>query len=130
MTKRKWVLAAAVLLGLVAVALLTRSWSTSNNAAAQNARQAARAVPVEVAIAEKKQVPVRLEALGNVTPIASVAIKARLETVITGVHFADGARVKAGDLLFTLDSRQIEAHLHATRPSLSKPSATCGATPN
>ena len=31
----------------------------------------------------KKAVPVRLEALGTVTPIASVAIKARLETVIT-----------------------------------------------
>ena len=111
MTKRKWVLAAAALLGLVVVALLTRSWSTSNNAAAQNARQAARTVPVEVAIAEKRPVPVRLEALGNVTPIASVAIKARLETVITGVHFADGARVKAGDLLFTLDGRQIEAEI-------------------
>ena len=99
------------MLGLVAVALLTRSWSTGDNAAAQNARQAARAVPVEVAIAERKPVPVRLEALGNVTPIASVAIKARLETVITGVHFADGVHVKAGELLFTLDGRQIEAEI-------------------
>ena len=44
-------------------------------------------------------------------PIASVAIKARLETVITQVHFADGAEVKQGDLLFTLDSRQIEAEI-------------------
>ena len=123
MTKRKWVLAAAALLGLVAVALLTRSWSTSNNAAAQNARQAARAVPVEVAIAEKKPVPVRLEALGNVTPIASVAIKARLETVITGVHFADGARVKAGDLLFTLDSRQIEAQIQQADGALARDQA-------
>ena len=45
------------------------------------------------------------------TPIASVAIKARLETVITQVHFQDGAEVKQGDLLFTLDSRQIEAEI-------------------
>jgi len=123
MTKRKWVLAAAALLGLVAVALLTRTWSTSYNAAAQNARQAARAVPVEVAIAEKKAVPVRLEALGNVTPIASVAIKARLETVITGVHFADGARVKAGDLLFTLDGRQIEAQIQQAEGVLARDQA-------
>lgn len=123
MTKRKWVLAAAALLGLVAIALLTRSWSASNNAAAQNARQAARAVPVEIAIAEKKPVPVRLEALGNVTPIASVAIKARLETVITGVHFADGARVKAGDLLFTLDSRQIEAQIQQAESALARDQA-------
>ena len=55
--------------------------------------------------------PVRLEALGTVTPIASVAIKARLESVITEVHFQDGAAVKEGDLLFTLDGRQIEAEI-------------------
>ena len=59
----------------------------------------------------KKPVPVRLEALGTVTPIGSVAIKARLETVITEVHFEDGAEVKEGDLLFTLDGRQIEAEI-------------------
>jgi membrane fusion protein, multidrug efflux system len=56
-------------------------------------------------------VPLRVEALGTVTPIRSVAIKARLETMITEVHFADGAEVKAGDLLFTLDGRQIEAEI-------------------
>jgi RND family efflux transporter MFP subunit len=52
-----------------------------------------------------------VEALGTVTPIASVAIKSRLETTIIGVHFEDGARVKEGDLLFTLDGRQIEAEI-------------------
>ena len=55
--------------------------------------------------------PVRLEALGTVTTIASVAIKPRVDTEIVGVHFADGARVKQGDILFTLDSRQIEAEI-------------------
>ena len=55
--------------------------------------------------------PLRVEALGTVTPIRVVAIKARLETVIIDVHFADGAEVKEGDLLFTLDGRQIEAEI-------------------
>jgi RND family efflux transporter MFP subunit len=96
---------------LVAAFLLTRSYWTSNNAAAQSARAPARVVPIDTAVAEKKQVPVRVEALGNVTPIASVAIKSRLETTIVGVHFQDGARVKEGDLLFTLDGRQIEAEI-------------------
>jgi RND family efflux transporter MFP subunit len=49
--------------------------------------------------------------LGTVTPIASVAIKSRLETEIVGVHFDDGANVKQGDLLFTLDGRAIEAQI-------------------
>jgi RND family efflux transporter MFP subunit len=70
-----------------------------------------RLVAVEVAPAVKKSTPVRIEALGTVMPIASVAIKSRIDSEITGVHFADGARVKEGDLLITLDSRSIEAQI-------------------
>ena len=72
-------------------------------------------MPVEVAKAVRKQVPVRLEALGTVTPIASVALKTRVDTTITAVHFKDGARVEKGELLFTLDCRQIEAEIGASR---------------
>jgi RND family efflux transporter MFP subunit len=43
--------------------------------------------------------------------MASVAIKTRVDSEITGVHFADGAHVRQGDILFTLDSRQIEAEI-------------------
>jgi len=46
-----------------------------------------------------------------VTTIAGVAIKSRVDTAIVGVHFEDGARVKQGDILFTLDGRQIEAEI-------------------
>ncbi|MGB9268787.1 MAG: efflux RND transporter periplasmic adaptor subunit, partial [Pseudolabrys sp.] len=46
-----------------------------------------------------------------VTPIASVAIKTQVDTTITDVHFRDGANVQKGDLLFTLDCRQIEADM-------------------
>ena len=83
----------------------------SDNAAAQQKGPPPRVIPVEVVTAELRNMPVRIEALGTVTPIASVAIKARLETMITEVHFRDGAMVNAGDLLFTLDSRQLEAEI-------------------
>ena len=73
---------------------------------------AQRVVPVEVVTAASREMPVRLEALGTVTPIASVAIKARVELAITGVHFRDGATVKEGELLFTLDDRQILAEIN------------------
>jgi membrane fusion protein, multidrug efflux system len=62
---------------------------------------------------------VRVDALGTVTPIRSVAIKSRIETTIVGVHFADGASVKEGDLLFTLDSRQIEAQIRQVEAVLA-----------
>ena len=76
------------------------------------ARGVPRVVAVEITAAEQKNVPVMLHALGTVTPIASVAVKARLETAIVGVHFEDGAMVQKGDLLFTLDSRHIQAQIH------------------
>ncbi|MBI2716227.1 MAG: efflux RND transporter periplasmic adaptor subunit [Rhizobiales bacterium] len=109
MIKRKWLFGVAAL-ALIGIALLVRGfWTTDGKAARSQA--AARVVPVETAIAERKPVPVRIESLGSVTPIASVAIKARVETAIMGVHFSDGAEVKQGDLLFTLDGRQIEADM-------------------
>lgn len=70
-----------------------------------------RAVSVDVATAATKDVRVRLEALGTVTTIASVAIKTRVDTEIVKVQFADGARVNEGDILFVLDSRTIEAQI-------------------
>ena len=60
-------------------------------------------VSVELAKAERKPVPVDVDAIGTVTPISSVALKSRLETTIVSVHFEDGAKVNEGDLLFTLD---------------------------
>ena len=113
MRKRTLVLGAVAALALAGLAVASRTWWSPEGAVAQAPRgqTAARAVPVETTTAVKKQVPVRVDAIGTVTPIASVAIKARLETVITGVHFEDGAQVKQGDLLFTLDSRQIEAEI-------------------
>lgn len=103
------------LLALAALAVgggvyVARNWQSAPPAG-QTAGAAQRIVPVDVATAVKKPMPVRVEALGTVTPVASVAIKARLETQIVAVHFSDGASVKEGDRLFTLDSRQIEARI-------------------
>lgn len=78
------------------------------------------AVSVEVAKAEKKQVPMDVDSIGAVTPISSVALKSRVETTIVGVHFEDGARVKEGDLLFSLDARQIDAQIAQAEGNLAR----------
>jgi len=124
MTRGKWIFGAAVL-ALIGVAVLARGVWTTDGAAARSSRAAAagRTVPVEVAKAERKQVPVQLQALGTVTPIASVAIKARVDTAITEVHFADGAHVNKGDLLFTLDGRAIEAQIATTQGQIARDKA-------
>ena len=121
MIKRKWLIGGAAL-ALICVALLVRGFWTTDGAA-QSKGLAARVVPVETAIAERKKVPVRVESLGSVTPIASVAIKARVDTAIMAVHFRDGQAVKKGDLLFTLDGRAIEAQIVQTEGMVARDKA-------
>lgn len=121
MSKRGW-----GIVGIVAVVATGAAYATQDRwmpliASAQEQpqgqqprgqqRQAQRAVPVETATAVRSEIPVRLEALGTVQPMASVAIKSRLETEIVSVHFTDGAMVESGELLFTLDGRAIEAQI-------------------
>ena len=117
MTKRKWLFGVAAL-ALIGIVLLIRGLWPSDGAARSQA--AVHVVPVEVATAERKAVPVRIESLGSVTPIASVAIKARVDTAIMAVHFRDGAEVKTGDLLFTLDGRAIEAQIAQTEGMVAR----------
>ena len=92
-------------------------------AQAPQTRAAPRAIAVEVATAVKKMTPVQIEALGTVMPMASVAIKPRIDSEITGIHFADGARVKQGDVLITLDSRSIEAMVLQAEGNLARDKA-------
>lgn len=122
-SKNRVLLAAGVVLVLGAAAFwLAGGFGSSSGAVAQ--RQGGggqnRGVPVEVAHAAKKNVPVRIESLGTVTPIASVAVKTRTDTEIVKVHFEDGAFVKQGDLLFTLDSRALQAQLKEKEGTLAR----------
>ena len=80
-------------------------------------------MPVDIAKAVRKKVPMRLDALGTVTPIASVALKARVDTTITAVHFKDGAHVNKGDPLFTLDCRVMDAQIATTEGALARDKA-------
>ena len=111
MSKRGWAIAGLVVIAAGAGLATREHWWPQGAVAQAPVRQPPRAVPVEVATAVKRPVPVKLEALGTVQPLASVAIKARVETSIVNVHFEDGAWVNQNDLLFTLDSRTVEAQI-------------------
>src|SRR5262245_25969731 len=86
--------------------------------------QGPRTVPIDSAVAEKRKVPVRIDLLGTVTPVASVAVKTRIDTEIVGVHFRDGAMVQQGDLLFTLDCRAVEAQVRQVEGQLARDQAS------
>src|SRR5882762_7332367 len=122
MKKRNLILFAGII-GIAAVAAYATRTSWMGGGASAQGPQRTRVVSVELAKAERKSVPVDVDAIGMVTPISSVALKSRLETTIVAVHFEDGAKVSEGDLLFTLDSRQIDAQIEQAEGVLAKDQA-------
>lgn len=81
------------------------------------------AMPVVLATATRKPVPLVLSAIGKVQPINAVSVRPRIEGEILAVHFAEGQEVKTGDLLFTLDSRAAEIALQEAQAALARDEA-------
>ena len=66
---------------------------------------------VGVATAERASIAVTLDALGTVTPLATVKVKPQVSGVLEKVLFKEGQMVRAGELLATIDPRQFELAL-------------------
>ena len=102
------------------------AWWTMNGggpAAAQGPARPERAVAVSAARAELRNMPFRVDAVGTVQPMVSVAVRSRVDSQVDKVQFADGALVKEGELLFTLDSRAIEAQIRQAEATLARDKA-------
>jgi multidrug efflux system membrane fusion protein len=82
--------------------------------------RAPQAVPVTAVAAARKPVAVRLDAIGTVQPIATVVVKSRIDGQIVKVPIRDGQEVKAGDTLFVLDSRAVEAQIRQAEAQLAR----------
>jgi multidrug efflux pump subunit AcrA (membrane-fusion protein) len=97
MSRRIALIGVAAALALAVGFVATRDYWSPQGAVAQASKKKGKGkgqvVAVDVASAVKKQVPVRVDLLGTVTPIASVAVKPRIDSEITEVHFEDGALV-------------------------------------
>lgn len=77
-------------------------------------------VPVVVAVARREPTPVRLDAVGTVQTIASVAVKSRIDGQIAEVTVHDGQYVKAGDPVLLLDSRAAQAQVRQVEAQLAR----------
>ena len=84
-------------------------------------------IAVSTVRAEKRDVPVLLEATGTVTALNSVDVKPQVASVVRTVHIREGQFVKAGELLFTLDARNDEANLGKAQAQLQKDLASLAA---
>jgi len=96
-----------------------RPW-TAKAGPASTAAAAPRGVAVLVARAERRPMPVRVEALGTVEAMVTVPIRSRVAAEVQQVGFKDGAVVAAGDLLFALDSGVIDAQIRQAEATLAK----------
>lgn len=94
------------------------------NAPASAASAAGPTISVSTVKAQKRDWPVLLKATGTVTSLTSVEIRPQVSSIVTQVHFREGQFVKAGQLLFTLDSRSEEANVAKARAQLAKDKAT------
>jgi len=77
-------------------------------------------VPVKVAAAVQKAVPVQLQAVGTVEAYATVSIKSRVDGQLMGIHFREGQDVRKGELLFTIDPRPFEVALKEAQARLER----------
>jgi multidrug efflux system membrane fusion protein len=79
--------------------------------------------PVAVAAASTADVPIYIDAIGKIVAREVVSIQPQVSGRITQIHFADGADVKTGQLLFTIDPRPFETQLNAAEANLAQAKA-------
>ncbi len=77
-------------------------------------------VPVTVATAVRKDMPIEVRAIGSVEPYSTVQVKSMVAGELTEVHFKDGQDVQKGELLFTVDKRPFEAALKQAEANLAR----------
>ena len=78
------------------------------------------AIPVAVATAEVRDLPVLLNGLGSVEAFNTVAVKSRIDGQLVQVNFKEGQDVKQGDLLAVIDPRPYEVQLSQAEATLFK----------
>jgi len=79
--------------------------------------------PVTVTEAIAKNVPVYIERIGRTTARESVTIQPQVGGAIMQIHFQDGAQLKQGELLFTIDPRPYDAALKQAQATVSQDQA-------
>jgi multidrug efflux system membrane fusion protein len=80
-------------------------------------------VPVRVARAEQKDVPVQLNAIGNVEAYSIVEVKPQVDGELSKIYFKEGENVSKGELLFLIDTRPYENDLRQAEANMARDTA-------
>ncbi len=117
-----WV--AGIALAVVLAGTTATHFAADSGANEQRRPAGPPAVPVSIAVAAERNMPVILRAIGNVDAFSTVAIKARVDGQIVEVNFRQGQAVRKGEVLFRLDARPFDAALSQSEANLARDKAS------
>jgi membrane fusion protein, multidrug efflux system len=112
-------IAAAALLAVIAVVWLVRAAPSAPG----KVRGAGLGLPVVAAHASRGEVKVTYDALGAVTPLATITVKSRVDGQLMRIGFQEGQIVHQGDFLAEIDPRPFEAALKQAEGALLRDQA-------
>jgi len=118
----RWVV--IFVLVVIAAIVAYRFFSGDKNTPAnQNGMGGAPATAVSAIAASQGDLPIRLSALGTVRPLASIAIRPRVEGELIEVNFEEGEMVQQGQVLAQIDPRDYQAQLDQAKGQLAQDQA-------
>jgi multidrug efflux system membrane fusion protein len=79
--------------------------------------------PVTVATAIARDTPLYLDAVGKSVANEVVSVQPQISGRIVKIHFADGADLKQGDLLFSIDPRPVQATVQQAEANVARDQA-------
>ena len=106
---------------LVLVALLAAAGCSDRASGTQ--RATAPPVPVLVAEAVRRDVPLDVSVIGTVQALTTVGVKSQVSGQVVKVNFTEGQDVKAEQLLFTIDPRPFAAALAQAKANVGRDTA-------
>ena len=114
--RRRWWIIAVIVLVIVGIAVWKHRGGRAPHAAAAQA--------VGVATAVSGSMPETLEALGTVTPLATVTVLPQLSGYLTQVGFTEGETVTQGQFLAQIDPRPYQVQLEQFTAQQAKDAAS------
>src|SRR6267143_311541 len=123
MRVRRIVLVVVAVVAVAAVGIFVYRRTSQKQAGAQRdqaAQAAGRAVPAVVATVQRRDVPIYLDGLGNVTAFRTVTVRSQVDGRLDRVLFKEGEPVKAGELLARIDPRPFQNQLQQALGALER----------
>src|SRR6478752_417969 len=122
----RWILGGVFVLALGGAIVFARERKATvggTGAPPADSAALARPIPVVVARASKRDVPVFLDGLGNAVLLVTVTVRPQVDGPLTSILFEEGQHVKKGDLLARIDPRPFAIQLHQTQAALARDQA-------